>query len=311
MAADVPNQAQTRWAYIREATANTTPASPSFITLRPRAGGALKINRPRIESSELRADRQLGSTFGGVGGGSARIPTLLFHETFMHDWLENVMMNTFATDTLLDGVTPNYNSIERRMLAGTNNVFDRLAGVLANNMAIAIIPNQEVTVDFDVMATSGSVASTAIAGSTYSTPAIGEAADYGDVSSISMIGLTSFSLTSLRLEILNNLGGRPKLAQRDLKGLRTGPARIRVTAEMYLEDAAYYAAAIANTVGTVSFTLGPLGGTSGALYSFFMPTVEIGDHDASDTTGDGILRLVGIAKANASLGAQLRIMKNQ
>jgi hypothetical protein len=311
MAADVPNQSQTRWAYVAEATAGTTPNSPSMQVLRLRAGSSLKINRPRIESSELRNDRKLGSTFGGVGGAAARLPTLLFHETFQHDLLEAALFGAWAGDDLVDGITPKYKTFEQLMVAGTNNVFQRAAGALVNGFTLNVVPNQEATIDYDVLAINGSSASTAIAGATYANPSVGEAADYGDVSGISLWGLTSFSVLSLQLQVTNGLAGRPKLGTRDLKGLRMGNARIRFEAAIYLEDQAYLAAALANTEDQVAFTVGPIGGSAGARYTFTIPKCEIGDHDPSDNSGDGVLTLRGLAKYDSGIGAQLKIQKNQ
>lgn len=311
MAADVPNQSQTRWAYVAETTPGTMPDSPSLQVMRLRAGSTMKINRPRTESTELRPDRNLGSTIGGIGGASARLTTLLFHETFQHDWLEAAMYGTWTADVLVNGVTPKYKSIERCMIAGSNNVFDRATGGLVNGFTLTVVPNQEATIDYDVIAIGGSTDSAIITGATYANPLVGEAADYGDVSGLSLFGLTSFSLLHLSLQVANNVAGRPKLGSRDLKGLRMGNNRVHFQADIYLEDPAYYAAAMANTVGVVAFTIGPIGGTPGARYTFTIPNCEIADHNAADTTGDGILSLTGIAKFDSGTGGQLKIQRNQ
>ena len=82
------------------------------------------------------------------------------------------------------------------------------------------------------------------------------------------------------------------------------------SADIYLEDPAYYAAALANTVAPVEFTIGPNGGTPGARYTVSLPSCEIGDHDADDSSGDGILTLSGTVLFDATLGAMMQITRN-
>lgn len=307
----VPNQAETQWAYVAEVTGGTTPATPAFQKFRQRAGSRLKINRPRMESTELGPDRRLRSTFGGIGGASARISTLLFHETFMHDWLEAALFGTWSTDDLLDGVTEKYKTIERKFVAGASSIYDRATGCLVDTMTLTVIPNQEVTVDFDVTALGGSTASSAISGATYADASVGAAADYADISSISLFGLSGFSLARLQLTLQNQIRPQPKLGSQDLKGVGSGRLRITGQADLYLEDQAHYAAAVANTTGAVAFTIGPTGGSSGARYTFSTPSCEISDHEAGDQSGDGMLSLSwNTLFDSGGIGAMIKISKN-
>lgn len=306
----IPNQAETRFAYIAEGTPGTTPTSPAFQIARPRAGSRLKINRPRMESSELRPDRRLGSTFGGIGGASGRLATLLFHEDFQHDWLEAALGGTWATDVLLDGNTEHYKTVERKFVAGASGIYDRATGALVDTMTMTVVPNQEVTVDYDFLAFGGSTGSAILSGATYVDAEVGEAADYADISSISLFGLSSFSLARLQITVNNNLRGQPKLGTRDLKSVGQGKFRVMGSADIYLEDAAYYAAALANTVGEVSFIIGPSGGSSGARYTFTLPNCEIGDHGADDASGDGILSISWTTEFDSGIGAAMKVERN-
>jgi hypothetical protein len=303
----VPVQSETRWGYIAEATAGTTPATPAFQLIRPRAGSVLKVNRPRTESSELRPDRKLGSTYGGIGGGSGTIKTLLFHETFQHDMLAMAMCGAWATDVLTDGLLALPKTFERRFNAGSNLIFDRLKGGQVDKLALSVIPNQETTVDYTLTSLGGVSDSAIISGATYVAADTSEPADYADVSNISAFGLTNFSLTQIDLAIANNLDGQPKLGSRDLKGIGLGKSRITGSLRMYLDDPAYYAAALANAAGEVEFTIGH---ADGSRYIFTIPNAEIGDNGADDSTGDGILMINFTAKFDSDSGAQMAVTRN-
>lgn len=303
----IPVQSETRWAYVPEVTAAVTPATPGFQTVRPRAGSTLKINRPRQESSELRADRQLGSTFGGIGGGSGRLQTLLFHETYQHALLETAMCGTWATNSLDIGLVPNYKTFERRFLLGDNVICDRLLGALVDRMALSVIPNQEVTVDYDLLSFDGQEQGAEITGATYAAAGVAEPADYAQITNISLFGLSDFSPLRLDMGINNNLRGQPKLGSRGLAGIQMGKSRVNGTVQIYLEDPAFYAAALANTVGSVAFTIGV---GSGSQYTFTMPRAEITDHAADDSSGDGMLSLSFVAKIGGSGESQLNIARN-
>lgn len=303
----IPNQSETRWAFVAEQTAAVTPATPAFQIARPRAGSTLKINRPRQESTEMRPDRQLGSTFGGIGGGSGQLQTLLFHETFQHALLEMAACGTWATNSLDVGLVENYKTFERRFLSGNGVICDRLLGALANSMALSVIPNQEVTVDYGLMSFDGEVDDAEIAGSTYAAAGVTEPADYAQVSDITLFGLSGFSLLRLDLGIANNLGGQPALGQRGLKGIRMGKSRVSGSVQVYLEDPAYYTAALANTVGEVAFTIGT---GAGSRYTFTMPRAEISDNGADDSSGDGVLTIPFTAKIGGSGESQLNIARN-
>lgn len=306
----IPVQSEVQYALVSETTMGTTPATPAFQKLRDRGGSRLHVNRPRLEASERRSDRTLGSTFGGIGGGSGRIQTLLFHETFMHDLFEMALCGSFSTNTLKNGTALKPYTFERKVPAGTNTIYDRLTGALVDKMALSVVPNQEATVDFDLMAMGGDSDSTIITGATYLDPSTGEAADYGDVTSISLFGLTGFSLVRLDLGVANNIAPQPKLGQRDMAGLRLGKQRVSGMAQIYCEDPAFYAAGLANTTGSIGFTIGPLGSTSGARYTFALPNAIISDTDFDDSSGDGILTLNFMGLFDSGTTSQISIAKN-
>ena len=305
----IPVQAETRWAYIPEVTPGTTPATPAFNIIRPRAGSTLKINRPRNESTELQPNRRLGSTFAGIGGASGALQTLLFHEAFQHDLLQTALCGTWSSDVLVDGITPNYLSFERKFVSGSGGIYQRSEGTLIDKFAMSVIPSQEVTVNYALVGLAGVSDSAIITGATYVAPAAGESADYTDITPVSIFGLTGYSLCRIDLNINNNLAGQEKLGSKDLAGIRLGKDRITGTIEMYLQDAAYLAAAIANTTAALSFTIGPAK-TSGAQYTFTIPKAEIIDHNADDTTGDGIIQFMFTAKNDTGSGSAISVTRN-
>jgi hypothetical protein len=306
----IPVQSEVQFGMVSEVTMGTTPATPVFQKLRDRGGSRIHINRPRLEASERRADRNLGSTYGGIGGGTGRIQSLLFHETFMHDLLEMALCSTFSTNLLKNGVAQKSYTFERKVAAGGNTIFDRLTGALVDKMALSIVPNQEATIDFDLLAMGGASDSAIISGATYTAPSTGEAADYGDVSAVTLFGLTNFSLVRLDLGLANNLAPQPALGQRDMAGIRLGKQRVNGMAQIYCEDPAFYAAGLSNTTGSMGFTVGPIGGSSGARYTFLLPNAIISDTDFDDSSGDGILTLNFMAQFDNSSSSQIEVTKN-
>lgn len=249
------DSSQTRLAYIAEATYGTTPATPTLLEQRFVSEG-LNANIANVVSNEVRSDRnttdlvQVGSSAGG------NIDIELSYGSF-EDWLESLMYSAWSTNTLKNGITQKSFTIEKTFEAGATDQYHRLTGCIADSMSLSIQSQQIVTGSFSFLGKGFSSAQAAIAGSSYTAananPVINAAANFA---SLTMTGVTSPELTSLNINIANNLRQQQVIGSIEARGIGTG--RFEVTGDLtaYFENEEMYDLFLAGTAADLSFNIG-------------------------------------------------------
>lgn len=258
------DSSQTRLAYITEVTYGTTPATPTFKNQRF-TSESLNANIENRVSNEIRADRNVTDLIqvGADGGGSVDFE--LSYGSF-DDWLESLMFSTWSTNILKNGVTQKSFTIEKTFEAGATDQFHRFTGCVANSLSLDIQAKQIVTGSFEFMAKGATTAQAIISGATYtaanSNPVINAAANFA---SLSMGSVTSPELTSLKLNITNNLRRQSVVGSLDARGVGTGRFEVTGEAMLYFANASLYDLFLAGTASSLSFVIG---GASSKKYQF-------------------------------------------
>lgn len=258
------DSSQTRLAYITEVTYGTTPASPVFKNQRF-VSESLNANIENIVSNEIRADRnvtdliQVGANAGGA------VDFELSYGSF-DDWLESLMYGAWSSNILKNGNTQKSFTIEKTFEAGATDQYHRFTGCIANTLKLAIQAKQVVTGSFEFLAKGATTAQAIIASATYtaanSNPVINAAVNFA---SFSMSGVTSPELTSLNLNITNNLRRQNIVGSLDARGIGTGRFEVSGEAVLYFANASLYDLFLAGTASNLTFVIG---GASTKKYQF-------------------------------------------
>lgn len=258
------DSSQTRLASIVEVTYGTTPATPTFLEQRFTDEG-LNANFENITSNEIRSDRnvadlvQVGSNAGGP------VNFELSYGSF-DEWLESLMFNTWSTNVLKNGNTQKSFTLEKTFEAGATDQYHRFTGAVANSMSLAMQSQQIVTGSFDFLAKAATTAQAAIAGSSYTAVNANDVINAAsNFASLAITGVTGPELTTLNLNITNNLRQQQVIGSVDSRGIGTG--RFEVTGDLtaYFENEELFDIFMAGTATDLTFKLG---GASSKNYVF-------------------------------------------
>ena len=165
----IANGAQHSIFFVSEATYGTTPSSPAFKPF-PHTGTTLGMTKDGIESEKLRGDRQVEDFRHGNQSISGDVSAELEYGG-LDDILQAVLCGTWASDVLKAGVTRRSFTIERKFADLATPEFHRYTGSEFNTFALSVSPNAIVSATFGVIGKGLTLATTAIASSTYAAAA--------------------------------------------------------------------------------------------------------------------------------------------
>lgn len=302
----IANGSERRVASIAEVTYGTTPATPTFLVKRI-TGGGLRNNKQTGVSDEIRADRNVSDEFMlGITGSGAYDAELSYgsHD----DWIEAMLGGTWTTNVLKNGVIQRSFTIEETYELGTTDMFSRFTGCSPNSMSLSLEAGAKASMSFDWMAQKETTAAAAIASSTYT------AANTKDimtasrsVASLTILG-SSYKVSSLNLEVNNNLRERPVIGS--LYSEQFGQGRCEVTGsfEVYLEAATLYDSMLAHGSGALSFTIGD---TTAEKYTFSLPKIRLldGEKNAGGNNDDVMMTIPFRALFDTSAACSIQITR--
>jgi len=268
------NSSETRVAEVAESTFGTTPSSPSFNELRfiPPISTSPTINT--VQSQEMRSDRNLSDLIAVGETASFDLPFELSYGSY-DNLLESLMYNTWSTDVLKNGVAEKSQTIEVTYEAGATDQYHRFLGAIANNLSLQMDAQSVVTGSFSFIAKEFEQAETEIASATYagvnSNPVIESSTGFA---SFAITGLTSPAVTSLSLDITNNLTPANVLGSKYAREIVAGQFNVTGTATLYFEDDEAMALALGGTAADLTFQVG---GASSLNYEFNIPNLKFGN----------------------------------
>lgn len=123
----------------------------------------LKVPIATLESQELRSDREVVDMRHGGRHGMGGIEVDLCYSDH-DDLIESAMFNTFDTDSITIGTTPQYLSIEDGQLDISQ--FQMFQDMIASSMQLTFAPNEIVKAAFQMVGTNGKAMTSATAGGT-------------------------------------------------------------------------------------------------------------------------------------------------
>lgn len=264
------NGAGTRIAFVPEVTYDTTPATPTFVRTRVTRGG-MRTNKITGVSDELQPDRMIRDEMLLGKDSSGPYEAELSYGTF-DLILEALLMGTWSTDVLKNGILPKSFTIEETMELGATDSFKRFTGAMVNQGTIDLTARQAARFSFDMMARRETLATAALSGATYTAPNTkGVLTASGSVASLDVASLSPApKVRSLSLQINNNLRVRPVVGSYFSEEFGYGRCDVTGTLNAYFESNALYQAVLDHGGGEISFTLGTV---TGEKYLIELPNV--------------------------------------
>lgn len=303
---------QRRVALIAEATAGTTPATPTFQILRTISCEPL-ISRPKVRTNERRADRRTSQVYKGLAGSSCSMQFEWADDDGIDSILTSALNNSFSTNTLKDGVTAAPFTIEVTDETGTTDSFYRVRGQQVDTMSISIAPGQAITSQVSWLGMDGVTDTAIISGATYTAAGVEKIYCGTDLQTITCFGLSNMQIASIDIQIRNGLRQRHSVNSSIAPypfGIGLGPFEVTGTVRLFKQDTTAEALDLADSLGTdLIFTAGI---DSSKHYTFSMLQCAIMGHRVTDggNNGDVMVELNFQALHDTSDGSQLKIVRN-
>lgn len=276
----IANGAQHSIHYVAEVTYGTTPATPAFKPF-PHTGTNLAMTKDGLESEKLRGDRQVEDFRHGNQSIGGDISAELEYGS-LDDILQAVLCGTWTTDVLKSGVTRRSFTIERKFADLATPEFHRYTGCEFNTFALSVSPNAIVTATFGVIGKGLTLATSAVAGSTYAAASDVQPFD-SFTGSITEGGSPIAVVTSIEMTLENGL--EPLFAVGSVTTNRPSIGKSRLTGTMttYFESKTLYEKFINETSSSIVLTLVDLAGNE---YEIDLPNVKY-NSGQPDVSGEG------------------------
>lgn len=257
------------------------PAAPARITVtRTVAGsadtaGVVTITGTDANDNPITEDITPGATGVTVSGQKTfKTVTLVVGSGWTSDGTaDQITVGVAAMPTVLkNGSTPKSFTLERTLLDLTPNAYFRYKGMQANGFNLTCATKEIVKGSFDFLGMSGEAAEAAIAGATYLDATTGEVMDAASgFAGFSVAGLSGVHVSSLSLDITNNLRAPTAAGSVDALGIGAGRFELSGSIEAYFEDIELYEAFLNGDATALAFTLGR---TTNEKYTFTIPNLK-------------------------------------
>lgn len=301
----IANGAQHSLHYVAETTYGTTPSTPSFSPL-PHTGTTLAITKDAVESEKLRGDRQVEDFRHGNKTVGGDITAELEYGAF-DDFLEAALCGTWATDVLKAGTTRRSFTIQRKFADLATPEFHTYKGCEINTLSLSVSPNAMVGTTFGIIGKDLTLATAAIAGSTF-------AADAGEVpfdsftGSITEGGSSIATVTAIEMTLENGIEPLFSVGSQTTNRPAIGRSRLTGTLTTYFESKTLYEKFLNETSSSIVLTLTDVDGND---YVITIPNVKY-NSGQPDVAGEGAITIAMefIGLYNSSDDSQIKIERS-
>lgn len=292
-------------AFIAEATAGVTPATPAFKYIRM-TGETLSQNVDTLVSNEIRPDamvadvRRSGVQIGG------EINFELAKDTNFEELMQAVLRGTWAANVLKGGTAKTSFTFERKIVS-TVTTYMRFLGCRLETFSLNIAPDQIVTGSMGVSGMSHATDTAIITGATYGAAGTNAVMAGADVTAIALSGVAGVDYTSATLSLTNNLRVQRKLGTTAARGVGYGRRQITGEINAYFENTDAYDEFINDSTPSLSFTVSD--GTNS--YQVQLPKLRItsGEVPNEGNDNDFMARLGYQAIYDSGIGSDIQITR--
>lgn len=302
------NSSETRLAYIAESAYGTTPATPAFKNLRFTSEN-FRPAFQNVSSNEIRPDRNVADLVRVGSEAAGDFGFELSYGTF-DDLIESLMFSTWSSNVIENGTTRKSFTFEKFFETGTTDQYHRFVGAVVNSMSLAMRAREIVTGSFGVMAKEAASAQAIITDATYaaanSNPVINAANNFA---SLAIAGVTSPQITSLSLNVTNNLRQQPVIGSIYSKGIGAGRFVVTGDLEAYFENEELFDLYMEDTYSDLAFSLG---GSTALRYDFDLPKIKFTNAEivAGGNDADVMARMSFQAIYDSTEGSTLKITRD-
>lgn len=262
---------------VKETVFNTTPATPAFKNMRY-TGESLAYNIRNITSNEIRSDRMTADLIKVGADVSGDLNVELSFETF-DDLIAGALCSSWSApvggaSTIKNGVLMQSFSVQKHFQDLAIPQFQTFAGCMVGGMSLNFQTGQILTGTFSFMGCSAAMATSQIAGATFSNPGQGNE-PFNAVSNL--IGLEkddaamTAKIRTMTMELNNNLRGQEAIGTLGYVGIAAGRLDISGNIELYFEDASEYTTFLNSDDFKLEFTLQDAAGNN---YKFTLPRIK-------------------------------------
>ncbi len=304
------DSANKQTAVIAETTVGTTPSSPAFKLLRDSSVSG-SPNRNASRSPERRSDRMAANMVTGLNSFPKTINTPWVRDAGNDVLWESVMCGAFSSNVLKNASTQKTFTLEEKYEGGATDPYRRLTGCQADSLQISFQNGQPGTMAFGVKALAEATATSAIASSTYAAPTPGyDPVAPSDILVNNLFGITSPKVSSLQMQISNNLREQYGWGSASPFGIGLGLFEVSGTVEFYFGAAADYSTFATRQTGlTLDLTIG---GQANYKDQLVCGAVDVWNPNVSDpgATGDHMVTLQFLARYYATDTAAIKLTRN-
>lgn len=285
------DSANKQTAIIAEVTQGTTPSSPAFKLLRDtRVAGA--ASRGATRSPERRPDRTAANYFKNLATFTRVIEVPWVRDAANDILLESALSAAFSTDTLKNGSTKKFFTLEEKFEGGATDPYRRTTGCMVDSLGISLRNGEPGMMSFGLQALGEAVATTAIASSTYAAPSPGYApVTPADITVTDLFGVTSPKVMALSLNIGQNLRPQHSWGSVNPFGVGLGLLQIEGQVQFYFAAAADYSTFLTPQSGlALDLTIGSQANNKDRIS---LPNCVVMNPDVDDpgATGDHMVTL--------------------
>ncbi len=268
------DSSKTRVAFIAESAWGTTPATPTFVTMR-RTSGNMRTNKTVVRSDEIQLDRNTRQVLQ-TGQDAAGSYDFELSYGSLDALLEAALQGAWTTDVLtVGGARKPFTFEETIDLNDSSFSYSRFVGCEVNSLSLNFAARDTVKGSVALMGKSEALATAILSGATYTAPNTNTIETGVNFASLAVHSLSPLPrVKSISLQISNGLRVRDGLG--DLYSSQFGSGKCAVTGsiEAYFSSNALYQAVLDHGAGALQFTVGAV---TAKKYTFAMPAVRFLD----------------------------------
>ncbi len=295
--------------YVKEVTYGTTPTNSADWQEMRFTSESLTATPETMVSSQIRADRMTSDQYKvglSVSGGVEDE----FSAVTYDDFLESLMCDTWTTDVLNVGTDDSSYTLEKEF--GDINKFITFTGMRLNQGTLSLSYGAPTSISLTFAGNGSATPVASLVGTGSSTDATTTTVLNGssDISSVKIDDVaTTICLTSLTIDINNNLRSKNCLGNDAPVDQIKGGASVSGSVEVYLDAASFalYGNVLTQTDISLEYTIGD--GVNS--YTFLLPRVKLSG-DAPSASGldqDVMLSLNYTALLDPVTGTSLRVTR--
>lgn len=299
----------TKYSIIKEVTAGTTPATPTFIPFDYIPGTQPNFSAQMVSSAVLKQNRASAGARKAAYKVDQGLKTQLRRGTHIDAFLESGLSGAFASSVLKASNVDSSYTIEKSVTDGTNTYYKRYTGCQVNSVGLSVQASGNAEINFTVLGMGMSTGNAILTGATYPSVATSTNLMGLDVSTLTIAGLTGVVANQLDLTVTHNREAQDQFGSPSARAIGTSGFRtVTLKVQFYRTDlSAETLMQNSDSPIAVSFTIGAAAGSG---YTFLLPAANYTVPMDMTNNSKEMVEVTFTASFDATTGTDLQITKN-